>query len=609
MGLLARSGARVTASCSGAFLLALLAASDPASAAPKTISGKLSRPGYTVIALAATGQAGAVPSPGGSFSLRPPAQQVTLHLRAPSGTYAGPIMLADRKRVEREVRRAQREVKRAKGRVRQAERTRKGLKQATRQLKKARRRLKEAGRLLRRTRNRATLGVRAGARLGPIRVRRGYAKLSKPLRKRWVDGSRLARARREIPIGAGNFGRVHSRPVRGMVPGDLDLDGIPDALDIDDDGDLVLDNLDRPTAPRAAQAGGGFPFSSSLSLDLTNTANADAGSSSAQIEAALPMSGGLGAAAPVGTTMELDCAGDPTAVPPRPGLVYCSRGGTGRRGGPMFGFKRFPEDFDPDGDGFGTMTPPPGGDLLHGARSDQIRTGDLVIKHVTASAGDESQCPPPPGGSTPSCTSDTATLQYVFATVPALASYRDGADPPDSATVSYPVPAGGVGTRGNGFPVAPGCKDVTVPCNPGADVFVTLAFWRPQRRPIPGEPGYSVPQTAWIDIGGLTYAGGVSQLSGQNPRHATCPQSAYSIPAGETLGPPPPGLAGVTDTRDPPDQPASPSSTLTVTLNLTQCQASLGIPWGAGDQLNFSLGAQAFQALDKAQQDFAFKRR
>src|SRR2546422_4041405 len=67
--------------------------SAPVGAAPRPISGKLSRPGYTVIALAADGKARVVRARRGAFRLRPPAGRVTLHLRAANGIYAGPIVV------------------------------------------------------------------------------------------------------------------------------------------------------------------------------------------------------------------------------------------------------------------------------------------------------------------------------------------------------------------------------------------------------------------------------------------------------------------------------------------------------------------------------------
>ena len=55
-------------------------------AKPKPITGKLSRPGYTVLALAANGKATSVVATHGKFHLKPPAKVVTLQLRAADGT-------------------------------------------------------------------------------------------------------------------------------------------------------------------------------------------------------------------------------------------------------------------------------------------------------------------------------------------------------------------------------------------------------------------------------------------------------------------------------------------------------------------------------------------
>src|SRR4051794_13416260 len=74
-------------------LFALLAASSPSAAAPRRITGKLSRAGLTVIAVAADGKATSVRAAGAAFRLRPPATRVTLHLRGRDGRYAGPIVV------------------------------------------------------------------------------------------------------------------------------------------------------------------------------------------------------------------------------------------------------------------------------------------------------------------------------------------------------------------------------------------------------------------------------------------------------------------------------------------------------------------------------------
>lgn len=174
-----------------------------------------------------------------------------MHLRAPNGRYAGPIVVGSRKRGRR-----------------------------------------------------AIVGVRAGAKLGRIKVRRGYARVRRKLPKRWVVATRVARARKGVPIGAGAFGRVRSRLSRGAPSDDRDLDGIPDKLDIDDDGDLILDGVERSASrrPRAADTFPVFGAGARLEVGLDGTANAnprhatDPGRPAfddAQISAALAASGVL----------------------------------------------------------------------------------------------------------------------------------------------------------------------------------------------------------------------------------------------------------------------------------------------------------------------------
>ncbi len=128
-----------------------------AQAKPAKVSGKLSARGYTVIALAASGKAKTDRAARGKFKLRPPTKKVTLQLRAPDGTYAGPIVVAKKKHGER-----------------------------------------------------AIIGVKAGAKLGKIEVNPGdgYAKLSQRLPGKYLNLKRTARAEQGAPLGAGNLGLV-----------------------------------------------------------------------------------------------------------------------------------------------------------------------------------------------------------------------------------------------------------------------------------------------------------------------------------------------------------------------------------------------------------------
>jgi hypothetical protein len=486
-------------------LLAVAAAPAPAPAAKK-ITGKLSQPGLTMLALDKNGEAASkVAKPNGKFKLRPPAKRVSLHLRAADGTYAGPVVIAKKGK---------------KGR-------------------------------------KAILGVRAGAELGKVRVRDGYAKLKRDLPRGDVDRKRKARARKGVPIGTRVFGRVAAAATGTPGAGqDLDRDGIPTVLDIDDDGDLVLDGVD-PSAAASARATRGPqpppppPLSvlPVLSLPLAETANANHPALAAQIDTALSGRGSL----ILGTTAantELDCAGDPEADPPRPGLRYCSRGGTGRLSAPPM--PSFPECCDLDDDGFGTPPPfsgPP--QLLHGATSEEIRTGDWLVARLNDANGVETGA-------------FTQLLPYVFATVPALVSYHDSAEPPTQVTLDYPY--------------APGfAHELPVAAGPDGDVVVTLTFWRPQRTPIGEGRDREVclddtPPCDWIDIGGLGYGAGLGA--------GECLGAAFSESDPNLTDGPPAGTGAAVvfkDSRQPPDQSANPNETLTFTLNITQCLESQGL--------------------------------
>ena len=252
------------------------------------IRGKLTKPGYTVIALAANGKMTSARAGRGTFALRPPATAVTVQLRAPNGVYGGPIVIAVEKR----------------------------------------------GKL-------AITGVRAGANLGAISVnaRHGYAKVGRKPPTRWVDVTRWARAKNGVPTGAGRFGLVRSALPRRAPAGDLDADGVPNVLDIDVNGNLIVNNVDRAKVARglliAGQAAGETPSNfvkSSLGEWIWETANADAaGFTDGQADTGLSTIGYLVIGIQDGGSVELDCGQPQTrANPTIGGLIYCTEGGTGR---------------------------------------------------------------------------------------------------------------------------------------------------------------------------------------------------------------------------------------------------------------------------------------
>ena len=517
--------------------LAALATGAPAAAAPKPISGKLSKPGYTVIALADSGKARVVRVRRSRFAVRPPARRVTLQLRRPDGVYAGPVVVARRERGTR-----------------------------------------------------AIVGVRPGTRLGRIRVRRGYATVRKRLGDDRVLTDVLVRARRGKPIGAGRFGRVRSRDVRDPLPADGDGDGIRVVLVVDDDADRILDSVvSASERARATQVPESFGVHTRLSLTIDQTANANAtGLGDAQIDAALRGGSDLLLQVlpsdPLPNSPELDCGGS-IQDPPRPiGLIYCRSheppsNGTGRvLVGPDAG-KPFPDCCDLDDDGLGKLTadtgplgePQTAMTLHHGAASDEIKTGDVMIQRVVRDGVE---------------TAFLAALHYVFASVPAVKSYRG--ETGSTKAVEYPYTAGTGGPAP--FHVADG------PDNDD-DVEVTFTFWRPQRAPVAGWG-----ETAeWMDLGRQRYEVQV-EYSGRR-----CPQSAFSenddtiaLNTQEFEG------LGFTDLTD--DQPASSGNTFTFTLNLSQCLERNGFSFEPGDNRALIFLAVNPNTPDNAQQGIRFER-
>jgi hypothetical protein len=88
-------------------------------------------------------------------------------------------------------------------------------------------------------------------------------------------------------------------------------------------------------------------------------------------------------------------------------------------------------------------------------------------------------------------------------------------------------------------------------------------------------------------MGGLTYAMNID-LTGQH-----CPDSAFSDPQ-PPLQDAPPSYAtfGGALLDSSADQPASPANTLTFTIDLTKCLASLGYTFSPGQTRSFDLTAE-----------------
>jgi hypothetical protein len=377
----------------------VLVAPAPASAA--RLTGKLKAPGHELIYLARDGAAKVVvPGAGGRFSAKVRAPRgASLHVTR-AGSYAGPVLLG---------------------------------------------------------RKRVTLGAARKIRLGALRLRNGFATITGKVR---TSGPKVRLDAKGRPRGAGKLGLVRIVAARAaqdtvLEGADSDRDGVANAFDADDDGDLVLDAVDG-SGGRAS--GVSLSLSSALPLDLTESINANAGADG-DVEATLEKylrflfsvsADEIGEATRVGVACAFEwCTGAEVVIPP----------GLGDSDTPWA---------DADGDG-----------LL-----DLPRNGPAFQRQIYPRTNTAGVAP----GDTFTATSDSgvsavAALSMYFTSSVAI---RDLG----SHTFTCPVAAGAQGTPGNPLPI---------------DGKVRITLWRPQRAAIPGaEVG------ALRDIGGLQYGADMS---------------------------------------------------------------------------------------------------
>ncbi|MHB1834779.1 MAG: hypothetical protein ACYCXW_07420 [Solirubrobacteraceae bacterium] len=557
----------------------------------RLITGRLSSPGYTIIALGANGRS--TSSSARSFSLKVPAPRYTLALVSRQGVYAGTVVVGG------------------------------------------------GG-------SRVIVGLHGGIRLGPIGVlaRLGYARPTTAVPPAALVRADWAWARHGVPIGNGrNLGLVVS-PTKGTGPaglgGDSDRSGVPNAFDIASGGNGVINELAPATVGHGLRRGitvssstavppipappngtppsgpaptGGSgpgtpsttsPWMSQLFLPIEQTVNQDAaGVTQAEIDAAVKANLNVKLLQiPSGDSVDLDCNG----------LSFCSPGGSGRAAleglpatctSPIGGFCTVPfpaGSLDP-ATGLGQIVGPhaAGGIIANNAgggsefslfpyaTTAQIGSGDVITENVS-NAGTSTQIP--------------TTLAFVFTTVPAIASYSDTAG--DAGSIAYPD-ATGLGGQGDPIKVAAG---------PNGDVVVSFTAYRPQRAGIAGAG-----EPAFMDIGHLWYS--LDHAAAPAPGSTTvgsttmpqCPAADFSAlsstlasPSGTATAPTniPAGAGALVDSAA--DAPAGSEGTIGFTVDLSQCLASQGSSFPVGQPVEFDISANSQVSSDHANQTFWLER-
>lgn len=431
--------------------------------------------------------------------------------------------------------------------------------------------------------NKVNTVFRAGASLGRLNTTRTgawLANLRATKYRQFVVPGITALASNWVPVGISSHGlaarnsqslEVTKRRLRingGTT--DIDDDGLPAALDSDDDGDGVLDNYDSNNPP-PAEANNSFWLFSNLKLDIENSLNLHAtGLDKSRIDQALQSVQTL-AIQVAGSNTELDCGT----------LQYCSSGGTGTM---AEGGQPFPGTpggaLDADADGYGTITPGSTGDfqLRTNASSDTITGGDAMIERIDNGDGSETELP--------------GILNFVFNSTPALKSVTTslGTSTLDYSSAPYS------GSRNN-------C--IAVPAS--GDVTLDITAWRPQR------PGVAAAGEAeYVDLGHslvtLDIPNGpcaTQNGDGCEPEGpGNCSSASYSTSDPELSA----GPNGIEDNKN--DQDADAANTLTFTVNLTQClnDASGGaISWESGETLFLDLQFKSSRG-DNAAQKFCVTR-
>ncbi len=375
-----------------------------------------------------------------------------------------------------------------------------------------------------------TLGKGAGAnsslKLGTATVKNGYAALSKPLATKSLLTSSYATAVKGAPTGSGRLGLQKSSKTASAAQGsgsgsnipagtDPDHDGLTSNIDVDDNGNGILDNQDsaqRPTSAGLFATLNLRPGDAGTNLNATGVTEAqiDANVSGANTFGFIFYFGGGDLTAATGAYV--DCGA----------LSYCnSDTGTAVVGGLSESSPSVPRgelwrnwrpDGNPQGNGLEKITNNGQNAWAAGlqprATTAQMAPGDLLNVVFRGAGGD-------------------------VVTPVALPSY------PVTVPAIKTVTSGGVATTIlNGNSASPGSSaSSAIPVSPAGDL--AFDYWRPQRRGIAGTG-----EGALVDMGHLHYTitiGGLRTAGGNEVRASqefSCNADGQPVsPEGDFFGP------------------------------------------------------------------------
>jgi hypothetical protein len=400
--------------------------------------------------------------------------------------------------------------------------------------------------------------------LGKITLKSGYAQVAKTTTKSLgvVVSKATTKALQGKPLGADQLGLVSTGStanVRAFVAraasasgSDEDRDGIPNAFDADDDGDLILD----PSDPDSA--GSDIPYTT-IVLELRNSLNAHvrSGLSDAAIDAVIGGENLFALLTFISLPQNQSSLATGGYIVCDDDLAYC------RRNTPVAYFSGVSESSNDFRRPWAELLTSAGYPRMEKINSlgavvaaiqprvgrGQFRPGDVFEAVVTSDAGE--------------ITRKTFTLAPYFVSVPALKSYNAGAG---EVTVDYSSVSPTSGSIPGNSPSDP----IVLP----SSGQLTMTFWRPQRAAIRTD------ETGYLDWGTLNYGVGVGDAQ------ATC-AGLYTNVSNELVADTTPfGTGGSiffnqgangTPYRDSlGDRAASVGNTLTFTVDLKTCATRAG---------------------------------